>query len=78
MCYGMMQLNAQNSILKVMVDGLTGYGYGYGHGVSLQDFITYNIEAVIFASQYNVTSLIYKQQTLKTFTGKPWLWTEIC
>ena len=30
-----------------------------GHGVSLQDFITCNIEAVIFASQYHVTSLIF-------------------
>ena len=32
--------------------GLTGYGYyGYGHGVSLQDFITYNIEAVKISSR---------------------------
>ena len=34
---------------KLHFEGYGGYGltgYGYGHGVSLQDFITYNIKAV--------------------------------
>ena len=35
------------------------------HGVSLQDFITYHIEAVFFSSHSYMTSLLYKQHNYR-------------